>query len=315
LSSPGVGSPDGTQVLFSLSHESASSHRRFSLFSNLTMTSTNTTASRTSRSRAFSSFSWRAALILILAGCSFKSYIFISAVAAPDDDAEHSSASSSSASYQNRRYRLDRDTASDCEDRVDDCRSTPNTYFECPVTCSESLKGPHLMVQGWANSPDTFFGILSRRSDGSPVEFEQFDGVITIIAAVPMLPGMAQFYYEMAEQLVANEPFRTACIVLPFRSTIEGVTDPSVELKLRENARCTVLQTYVAEHFENNNLVRYLDSVRRQQPESQIVVYDDKAIMFMVSHDARIVERRVTPAWDQMKAVLKHYYRHMDEEL
>lgn len=244
---------------------------------------------------------------------------------------------------------LSRDAAEDCSERVDTCRSSSTTFLECPITCAKSLEPDLPMVQGNAHNPEDFYKLSAKRAvadtDGDEfLDFELFDGYITLLAAIPMeYSAMAEHYYQMTEVLASLEAFRSVCIILPFVST------PAKEnVKLSEEAQallnkwtsnektgrhCAILEAYhhpydIADHsIASADSAMSLDSqlqhvvldyvenkVRRNQDEKDPFDHD-KVTLFMVNYDGKKVERRVTPTLDKMKRVLKHYYDKMDAEL
>jgi len=251
-------------------------------------------------------------------------------------------------------YRFDRDAADeDClpgRQTVETClNGGGDAFLKCPATCSKLLEPPFPMVQGRALNADAFYyNALGRgffreyqTAGGEPVQFERFDGSITLVVALPMhKPAQARHFYELAEALVAEDPYRTACVAVPFyyeekeeedgsnnntnNSTARATPiEPDVLIKgihqyrTPKRRRCVVLEPYrPASNLESHPLVTYLEKgVTRQQRATQLVVYDDRATVWMVNHDAHYVERRITPTYDKMKRVLAHYYEMMDREL
>jgi hypothetical protein len=177
------------------------------------------------------------------------------------------------------------------------------------------------MVQGRAPNRDTFFYIKARKADGEMMNFEQFDGSITFIAAIPLLPGMSSFYHEFTERLVALEPFRMSCIILPFQST-KGDTDPNVVLDTLQSSphnnqlppRCQILKTWESDELGNHPLVRYVENVRKNSNIPD-VVSNDLVTIFLVNHDGALIERRVVPTIEHMANVANHYLNIMDREI
>lgn len=189
------------------------------------------------------------------------------------------------------------------------------------MTCSEALKPTKPMVQGRAPNRDTLYYFKARKADGEMLYFDQFDGYVTLIVAIPLLPGMSTFYHEMVERLVSLEPFRMACIILPFQST-QGDTDPNIELEVLDsgtpyhqlNQRCHVLKTWESDELGSHPLIRYVENVEKNSNIPD-VVYNDLATVFLVNHDGALIERRVVPTIDHMASVANHYLAIMDREL
>ena len=206
-------------------------------------------------------------------------------------------------------YRLDRDTAADCEGRIESCRTSDTTFLECPLTCATSLDGG-LMVQGVApREIAEFFKMGAKSANGKTVDFERFDGYVTLIAALPLMPGMAQYYYELTELFASKYPYTLATMILPFAPTDNPPT--LLDFSKHQQRRSIVLETHVAESLGSHPIVKYLESAKRNQDTTD-PLYSDRAILFVVSHEGKLIERRVCPNKQQMDKLLAHYFWRQD---
>ena len=96
----------------------------------------------------------------------------------------------------------DKDTRDDCQKitQHEECTTTPDVYFQCPVTCTKRTE-----LIGYAGEvPDPeeeLYSLTIQTAKGSILSLEDFYGYVTLYAVVPLLPGMAQYYYEMLEHV------------------------------------------------------------------------------------------------------------------
>lgn len=229
----------------------------------------------------------------------------------------------------------------------------PAYYLKCPLTCSGALEPVYPMVQGRNYREEQFYEIRARtmttttttmssdddnndettknRNAPSTIDFERFEGLNTVVAFLPVkYEGMVEYNLRFIDVLMKEEPFRSACLVVPYveqttekeregaevQEKAEGRRLISRELEaLLRNSRCAVLEPYESEKMGDHPLVGFLDSAKRSQPKHQLEVQGDRPLLFVVNHDAALVERRVAPSLTKMRALLKHYYGIMDKEL
>jgi hypothetical protein len=112
-----------------------------------------------------------------------------------------------------------------------------------------------------AHDQDALYQFSAKAIDGSVFDFDQFDGYVAIIAAIPLLPGMAQFYFELTEKLASLHPFQVACMILPFEST-QGHTDPNVSMDWKDDGKCVKLETFKADNLISYLVLKYVESVK-----------------------------------------------------
>lgn len=209
------------------------------------------------------------------------------------------------------RYTLfDADTAKDCAERVSECRTSPTTFFECSETCPKSLQPTIPPSPGKAFQEDLFYDFTATKANGKTIDFEQFDGYVTLLVVLPMIEGMAQFYYEMAEHLLEVRPYTLTAMILPFQSNVEGQTDPNLQLKLVDKPRTILLETYEGKTFDKHYLVRYLELVEHMAEVPPLE--DDKATLYLVSMDGTFIERRICPTKRMFEDMTVHYLEQLD---
>lgn len=87
-------------------------------------------------------------------------------------------------------FAFDHDTADNCLDRIQDCTTTSNAFFECPITCAKALEPPaESRASSGSLDDEAFYDLKAINTKGKTFRFENLEGYVTVIAAVPLLPG------------------------------------------------------------------------------------------------------------------------------
>jgi len=206
-------------------------------------------------------------------------------------------------------YDLSKDTAPDCDQRVSRCRKDEDTFLECPITCAEALDGG-LMVQGVApREPEEYFSLYANYAKtGNRFNFDRLEDSVSMIAVLPLLPGMAQYYYELMEEMATENPFMISTVILPFKDSGNREMN-QYNLDVFNHGKSIVLETFESNSMGSHPIVGYVESARRNQ-KTRDPLYNDRAIIFVVSADGKYVERRVCPTKQKLKGVIRHYLEH-----
>jgi hypothetical protein len=130
-------------------------------------------------------------------------------------------------------------------------------------------------------------------------------GVLLVIAALPLMPGMAQYYYELMEHFAKKFPYMVSTAVLPFKQTNNRNYDIH-NLDIFTKNKSLILETHTDSSLGTHPVVEFVESVKRNQ-RGRDPLFDDRAIIFVVSHNGRYVERRVCPSKEKLELVIEHY--------
>mmetsp|Transcript_2393 Transcript_2393/g.5533 ORF Transcript_2393/g.5533 Transcript_2393/m.5533 type:complete len:242 (-) Transcript_2393:112-837(-) len=129
-----------------------------------------------------------------------------------------------------RGYEFDHDVNSDLcrtETSADPaiCTSNSTMWFSCPISCAAVYSGPRGTMAEERNDPEQFFELRGRRAasavgaksnHGSEISLEGNEGYITMFAVVPMLPGMAEYYYHAIEHIAQVYKYTVVAMILPY---------------------------------------------------------------------------------------------------
>ena len=101
---------------------------------------------------------------------------------------------------------FDKDIRDDCLSLQVHCQSDlfAHVFLQCPMTCTKLLEEEGMI--GTANTDDVpsdgLWDVGSLRTyHGKRISSDRWEGYVTVVSIVPLLPGMAVYFYEMMEHL------------------------------------------------------------------------------------------------------------------
>jgi hypothetical protein len=86
-------------------------------------------------------------------------------------------------------FRFDQDTGENCSERTQDCSRDKATYFECPITCAHALEPKSGATSSGHLDDEAFYNLEATDARGKTIRFENYEGYVTVIAAIPLLEG------------------------------------------------------------------------------------------------------------------------------
>jgi hypothetical protein len=108
-----------------------------------------------------------------------------------------------------------KDSRNDCSEQVELCRSSDTVWFDCPIACAEKFTRLGQLTK--PKNREKLYDMIAFKDNGSVLEMEDLEGYIILYAVIPLLPGMAQFYYELLEHIRLINTYTVASIILPYR--------------------------------------------------------------------------------------------------
>jgi hypothetical protein len=189
-------------------------------------------------------------------------------------------------------------------------------FIQCAATCVKYLAEEG--CKGTADDPERFYSIQLRTfQDRKKIETERFEGYVTIVATIPLIAGMAGYYYEMLEQLYAAFHPSIETVVLPI--------DVGLGIHIRmhkENPKVLVLEEEGAPEY--HELIKFLYGVTPRSGAAskdhhgnlhQMTIPTDRVTVYIVSADAYFIERLVSPSMSELKQKISIYRKTVDYEL
>ena len=148
--------------------------------------------------------------------------------------------------------KFDSDTGENCDQKAakELCTTTPDTYFECPITCARRVRPERAAWGGFDSSDSPFYQFRWRDYQGKRVNFEDFDGEIVIVATIPMLPGLAQYNYDLLNHVLDVYKYGVEVVVVPMKG------QDGIAIEPKEGSRIRILEGL--ENDANHKVVSYL---------------------------------------------------------
>lgn len=208
---------------------------------------------------------------------------------------------------------FDTDIRKDCRSILTHCQSDifSHAYLQCPAMCTKYLEQEGM--KGTAeDNPDALWdaGMTLRTFQGKRIDADRFEGHVTVIAILPMLPGMAFYYYEMMETLHSKFTPKVEFVILPI-DVGEGV-----HIKIRDDSKVVILEEESA--IETHPWVQHLTSIRprsgaaSKNHRGEIVQVDlptDRLTVYIVSSDGYFVERMTVPTMAALQRTIGIYLK------
>ena len=206
-------------------------------------------------------------------------------------------------------FQWDKDSRSDCEQREEagQCIQDTVTFYQCPTSCTSKLKFAGMRTQGEASDPEDFFELSNPLPNNKKLTFDRFEGYVTMITVIPLLPGMGQYYYDMLEHLHKIYPFTLEMIIFPLR-----IPDhPNVQLNIMETSKITVVPelTKDGDRIGSNAVLEYLEKVIH--PGNNFI-FTDRVTTYIISYNAAFIEKEASPTLDILERLVLHYLGEME---
>jgi hypothetical protein len=209
-----------------------------------------------------------------------------------------------------------------CQERADQCVTYHNMWYECPITCSKHYELEGQMAEE-RNDPEQLFQLHVTKYNGgdasktSTVSLEDNEGYLTLFAVLPLLPGMAQYYYDAIDHISKVYKYTLVPIILPIIVPTDEDSDQQKHtkglpnLKPLNDSKCVLLQP--EKDAQTNSVLRYLLSRTPVAGNSQLQFTADRPTIFLVSHTGMYIERIVAPTMELMELRIKVHELSMSE--
>lgn len=212
------------------------------------------------------------------------------------------------------KFTWDKDTPGvDCEARKEagQCITDDTTWFMCAETCANTLKSAGNKLQGEPDDPEEFWEVKTPLSNGKQLSMDRFEGYVTLVLIIPLMPGMAQYYYDMLEHILTVHPYSLEIIVSPIRKE----SYPDYQLKLPDKKSKIIMLPEIEREgglINPNPLLKYLeDSITK----GKAFAFTDRVTAYIVSVSGGFIERHTTPSLEFMLEWIAHYLTEMDHIL
>jgi hypothetical protein len=194
-------------------------------------------------------------------------------------------------------FQYQKDTDDNCTERqVEDCTKSETVWFQCPITCSNHLFREGTMKEVPVDEdPEDFFQMQVTKQNGNTLELQDFEGYVTLYAVIPLMPGMAQFYYEMLEHVQTIFPYTVETLVAPYitTSTVGNNNNNNnvVTITPHKEPKTILLK----EEKEPTPVLEYLMNAEIVAGNDDTDLLMDRVTIFIVTVDGMFIERLTSP--------------------
>ena len=224
---------------------------------------------------------------------------------------------------------FDTDIREDCRRLLEHCQSAmfPHIYLQCPALCTKYLTQEGSKGTVTKHTEETLWEGTFRTLSGQRIHAERFEGSVMVIALLPLLPGMAKYYYEMMEVLHKKFFPKVECIILPI-DVGEGIhlsPRPSSPVVILEEESALLSHPWVrhlhsviprsgaASRKESSSTPDNISSSDKEPSElQQVELPTDRLTMYLVSADGYFVERMTVPTLAVLQQQIAIYLQTMD---
>jgi hypothetical protein len=213
---------------------------------------------------------------------------------------------------------FDTDIRKDCRGLLSLCQSDVLGYIflQCPKLCSAMLEVEGMV--GKAPSDDELWWESTesvRTIQGKRISTDRWDGSVSVVATVPLLPGMAPYFYEMMETLHKQFAPHVEMVIIPID------TAQALHIQLRENPAVVVLEEESPTALLSHPFVGYLTSIKPQSGAAnrnhrdeveQLDLHTDRATFFVISADGYFIESLISPTMKKLQQRIALYLKTID---
>mmetsp|Transcript_3311 Transcript_3311/g.3947 ORF Transcript_3311/g.3947 Transcript_3311/m.3947 type:complete len:259 (+) Transcript_3311:31-807(+) len=216
---------------------------------------------------------------------------------------------------------FDTDIRDDCRDLLEFCQSHiyGHVYLQCPGLCTKLLEEEG-MIGTIDENPDALYEGTLRTYQGTRIDADRFEGYVLVLAVVPLLPGMAIYYYEMMEYLHGVFKPKVDFVLLPI-DHYHGI-----HIKVKENGKVVILEEKSAATVtEKHSLMKHLTSIKPRSglgtkerdgvTIEQRPLQTDRVTIYIVSADGYYVEQLISPTMNNLKQKIRTFSKTIDYEL
>jgi hypothetical protein len=202
-------------------------------------------------------------------------------------------------------FRYQVDTSEDCADKLDECTTSDTVWFQCPISCNDPLHQEGTMFEVHDDPQQIFSDLSVMRSNGKILSLEDYEGYVTLYAVVPLLPGMAQFYYELLEHVQAVYPYTVQTLIEPY-ITMETTTT-SITITPHDEPKTILLEPAV----RPTQVLDYMLNAPQVAGNPDTTFKLDRVTIWLISADGMFLERLNSPSMSLLERRVAVFLKQM----
>jgi hypothetical protein len=212
-----------------------------------------------------------------------------------------------------------------CQQRVDECTNSRSMWYKCPISCSQHFEREGYMAEE-RSSPEQFFNLKATRqvvvndrrdANSLTMSMDDNEGYITLYAILPLIQGMAQYYYDAIEHVANVYRYTLVAMILPYPTLTpndEDATDSVKNILIPVEKSKSILLQQPPTHRDHPDVLQYI--LTREVVAGNhfdIALALDRPTIFLISHNGMYIERLVAPTMETLERRVKVYEQVMEE--
>ena len=198
---------------------------------------------------------------------------------------------------------FDKDQREDCNELKQKCTEDEEVWLACPLTCTIFLLQQGGMAQ--AIDPESFYQLEFTTHEGKTFDLVDYEGYVTLFAAVPLLPGMSQYYYELIHHVQNIFPYTLETIVQPLHAEEQN----GIHIKPHTNTPVVLLKETTV---SAGQLDYFLNQIRPIAGSESLDIRMDRVTFFIVSTDGKHIERLISPTMKMLERRVQVFLQELD---
>jgi hypothetical protein len=194
-----------------------------------------------------------------------------------------------------------------CAQDVEKCTTTNDVWYKCPISCSKHLEDEGAMAEE-RDDPEQFYLLEATKHNGKSITLENNEGYVTLFAVLPMLPGMASYYYDAIEHIAEVYKYTLVPMILPI--TVEESSKGLQSLLPKSNSKTIVLENGSISH----PILQYLRTRQVVAGNQALQFTLDRPTIFLVSHTGMYIEQLAAPTMELLERRIKVHEWAMSKE-
>eukprot|EP00980_Cylindrotheca_fusiformis_P002913 scaffold675_cov103-Cylindrotheca_fusiformis.AAC.24 len=151
-----------------------------------------------------------------------------------------------------------------------------------------------------------------RTIDGKRISTDRWDGSVSVVATVPLLPGMAPYYYEMMETLHNKFAPHVEMVLIPIdMGETWHIQQRTTTKQQQKNAKVVLLEEESPTSITSHPFIHYLTStiipksgavVTNHHGEVESIdLHTDRVTFFIIGADGYYIERLISPSMKTLR--------------
>lgn len=204
------------------------------------------------------------------------------------------------------------DMHEDCAKRAEagECEKNPDHMFKtCPISCEKQPGIVKSFQKKYVRGDPLFFDLSAGTAEGNVIDFERFEGYLTLIVDVARDCAHMDDFYTQMEHLQSIYPYTVEVLVFPFRPADwdDGCSTDFQKIDTKKGRKIHIMEECNINGPNTHPVYKYLKDTFELDD-----LNDAYATFFVVNPDGNAIDM-ILP--DNFNDIQSHVERHLNDDL